>query len=289
MSLKTYGAVSHSVCMAYFLSKGWSVNLPLFDDTHYDLIVDDGLSLIKVQCKTANGNRGRKNGSKYYPRCALRNIGHRQYRAGDFDFLWILSRGDPYLIPFDALPKNSDETLQRTIVLSPKYNTFLVDLPFVIPAGQRTNKQTIPITDLEGKRIESLYAMSESPRTIAMIMGLTQAQVESYIQRHGVNTHKMTPEMKEDVVRLYLDEDMSVKAIAMKLGFSLTTVGNIITERKISKRPTAIKPEWKPEIVEMARSGKSNIEIAEHFGIRRPNTVASFLHKHKWLVKEQSV
>jgi len=54
MDRKTQGGVSQSFCVAYFADKNYIVSQTMFDDAKYDLIVDDGTRLLKVQCKTSH-------------------------------------------------------------------------------------------------------------------------------------------------------------------------------------------------------------------------------------------
>jgi hypothetical protein len=47
------GSLSTLKGMQAFLEAGYLVSLPFGDGSPYDLIVDDGLKLLRVQCKTA--------------------------------------------------------------------------------------------------------------------------------------------------------------------------------------------------------------------------------------------
>ena len=48
---KQIGNTSLGIAIAYFSSHGYVVSLPLNDTQDYDLVVDDGSSLLKIQVK----------------------------------------------------------------------------------------------------------------------------------------------------------------------------------------------------------------------------------------------
>ena len=50
---KSIGEISEAVILAHLLKKGWSVSIPFGNNQRYDMIVDNGEKLIKVQCKTS--------------------------------------------------------------------------------------------------------------------------------------------------------------------------------------------------------------------------------------------
>lgn len=50
---KTVGDVSEAKVLARFIELDWSVSIPFGDNQRYDLILDRGLGLERVQVKTA--------------------------------------------------------------------------------------------------------------------------------------------------------------------------------------------------------------------------------------------
>jgi hypothetical protein len=54
---KSQGDVGLAIAIAEFTKRGWVVNLPLSDNQNYDLVVDDGELLKKVQVKTTRFKR----------------------------------------------------------------------------------------------------------------------------------------------------------------------------------------------------------------------------------------
>lgn len=52
LSSKRQGLIGVGAAIAFFTSQGHLVSMPLNDSQDYDMIVDDGLKLLKVQVKT---------------------------------------------------------------------------------------------------------------------------------------------------------------------------------------------------------------------------------------------
>jgi PD-(D/E)XK endonuclease len=52
------GNISMIKCVAAFTEAGYIVSLPLGDGHLYDLVIDDGTRLYRVQCKTARLQAG---------------------------------------------------------------------------------------------------------------------------------------------------------------------------------------------------------------------------------------
>ncbi len=109
--------------IAWFVSTGWTVSIPLVDNQGYDLVVDDGERLLRVQVKTSTcrtpaggwavelrtngGNRSRSTSSPFDP--------------GSCDLLYVLTDGGRWLIP-------SDEIVARTTVtVGRKWDRFAID------------------------------------------------------------------------------------------------------------------------------------------------------------------
>ncbi len=108
------GDAGLGACIAHFTSLGYGVSIPLTDSQQYDLVVDDGDHLYRVQVKTT---RYKSNG-KY--RVELRTKGGNKTGTGkikflpvdDLDFLFVLTAEEHrYLIPVDSLPGRGRLTL----------------------------------------------------------------------------------------------------------------------------------------------------------------------------------
>lgn len=54
MTNKEQGNIGETIAMCYYGLLGYSVSKPIFEHSHYDLIVDDGDTLMRVQVKTSS-------------------------------------------------------------------------------------------------------------------------------------------------------------------------------------------------------------------------------------------
>ena len=97
---KQIGNTSLGIAIAYFSSHGYVVSLPLNDTQDYDLVVDDGSSLLKIQVK----------GTSY-----------RTIKDTKIDYLFVVTADkDLYLIP-NSLIKN-----KYTLNLGDAYQKYLL-------------------------------------------------------------------------------------------------------------------------------------------------------------------
>ena len=58
MNTKAKGEISEGIVIAHLLKLGYSVSMPFGDNQRYDIIVDDGSQLRRVQIKTGYLRRG---------------------------------------------------------------------------------------------------------------------------------------------------------------------------------------------------------------------------------------
>lgn len=288
MSQKTKGGISHSLCIAYYLHMGYTVSLPLFDDAPYDLVVDNNDKLLKIQCKTATGSARYASGKNKYPRVDFRQGGyHYPFFISTFDFLWVMTRQFCYLIPSSDLPHLESNQL-TSLSLSPKYSTFIVEMPFLNSLDPERKQIQKPLTDAERRRIETLVASGESYGSVAMILGVREQQVALHIAKNGTHQHHViTDDLEKQIIEMRKNK-ISTVDIAKELGFSKSSVANVLTRSGISKRIPVIKEEWKTDIIAMRRAGYSASDIAIKYKINRPNTIATFLNHQKWLLVQEA-
>ena len=98
METREKGTLTESKILAAFVEAGYLVSLPFGDGHKYDLIVDDGRSIQRVQCKTGRV----RNGSLLFNACSFSgNAGtRRDYKeAADLFAVLNLETGDVYIIP----------------------------------------------------------------------------------------------------------------------------------------------------------------------------------------------
>lgn len=106
MKPKEKGDLAVAQAISYFMSNGYEVCLPIGDKRPYDLIVEQGGRLSRVQVKYAGYYKGEQ---KY--RAALRTMGGNQsyysakkYEDNDFDLLFVyVENGRKFVFPWTEL------------------------------------------------------------------------------------------------------------------------------------------------------------------------------------------
>lgn len=102
MSTINVGNVSESLVLAAYIREGFLVSVPFGNGCPYDLIVDTGTRLLKVQVKTGWQSKGCLiyKGQRRI-KDANRN-GMRQYREDEVDFfaIYFPKTGSIYVVPF---------------------------------------------------------------------------------------------------------------------------------------------------------------------------------------------
>ena len=110
MNTKRKGSIAVGAAIAYFIGKGLTVLLPVADCDLYDLAIDDGGSIKKIQCKYTSD----KEPNEGY-NVDLRTFGgyrnktyYLRYKKGDFDLLFVYcSNEQKYLIPAEKIINKS--------------------------------------------------------------------------------------------------------------------------------------------------------------------------------------
>lgn len=120
---KKQGDIGLGVAIAYFAAEGYVVNIPLTDSQDYDLIVDDGELLQRIQVKTTSY---KARDGKF--RVSLTTKGGnksgqtvKKFDKTKVDRVFVLtSDGKKYVIPVEDLVGNN------TISLCDTYDDFIV-------------------------------------------------------------------------------------------------------------------------------------------------------------------
>lgn len=100
------GLLGVTDAIAHFGARGWCVSLPLIDSQPYDLVVDDGARLLRVQVKTTTY---RSPYGVYVVGLATRGGNQSFHTSKPFDaeacdVLYVLTdAGDRYLVPTAAV------------------------------------------------------------------------------------------------------------------------------------------------------------------------------------------
>ncbi len=115
MKPKEKGDLAVAQAISYFMMNGYEVCLPIGDKRPYDIAVEQGGRLFKVQIKYA----GFYTGAKKY-KAALRSMGGNQsyhtakkYNNTDFDLLFIyVENGKKFLIPWKNLKNRNSISIE---------------------------------------------------------------------------------------------------------------------------------------------------------------------------------
>lgn len=119
MNSKTKGNISEAIILAHLLKSGHSISIPFGNNSRYDLILDDGAHLLRVQCKTATY----KNGCVVFSIASVNGFnGKKTNYVGTIDlFIVYCPQLDSiYKIPIQEAPTKSSMVLR---VDAPKLNT----------------------------------------------------------------------------------------------------------------------------------------------------------------------
>lgn len=104
MNTKKKGDVGLAHAVSYFGHKGMTVCLPLTDSQDYDLVVDTGPALQKVQVKMTSYQRNDNYVVEVAGRGGTKGGVYKKLPEFVFDLLFVyVASGDCYLIPKDKL------------------------------------------------------------------------------------------------------------------------------------------------------------------------------------------
>lgn len=94
----TQGNISEAFLIATLMARGYKILTPFGDGFRYDLVIDDGTALYKVQCKTGQY----KNGVITFKACSVssKSTINKAY-TGEIDYfaIWCEQLNKGYLVP----------------------------------------------------------------------------------------------------------------------------------------------------------------------------------------------
>lgn len=101
MDTKTKGNVTELKCILKLTELGFKVSKPVFDDARYDLIIDTGKRLLKIQVKTSVWSKDKSAFSfNGYSQHSLGKANKRmKYTNKDIDFFMTEKEEKYYLYP----------------------------------------------------------------------------------------------------------------------------------------------------------------------------------------------
>ena len=122
---KKQGDIGMCYAMVYYSKLGWTISIPITDSQDYDIIVDNGVNLLKVQIKTTTQV------TKYGIACVnLRTNGGnksgtstKNFDKNTCDLVFVMTSNSE----FYSIPRNEIEAT-TSINLGEKYLPYKVDL-----------------------------------------------------------------------------------------------------------------------------------------------------------------
>lgn len=124
MNTKQQGDIGVAVAISYYSRQGFAVSIPLTDNTRYDLLVDTGEELIRVQCKSTKY----KDNNKY--RVQLATNGGNQSWSGVVKKLDAVEIDRLFVYCFDGTcyEFGPDEFANKSaMILGPTKKAFIVE------------------------------------------------------------------------------------------------------------------------------------------------------------------
>lgn len=113
---KQQGDIGLGSAVCYFTQIGWTVCIPLNDSQEYDLVVDDGNNLLKVQVKTTSHKSESGNYKVLLKTCGGNQSFHttKHFDVNKVDLLFVLCNdGSRYCIPTSTINNKSNLTLGK--------------------------------------------------------------------------------------------------------------------------------------------------------------------------------
>ena len=117
MKPKEKGDIAAAQAISYFMMNGYEVCLPIGDKKPYDLVVEVGGTLFRVQVKYAGYY---SDNNKY--KAALRTMGGNQsyhtakkYKDDDFDLLFVyVENGRKFLCPWSEITNRNNLSVEAS-------------------------------------------------------------------------------------------------------------------------------------------------------------------------------
>lgn len=113
---KSVGDLSELIVALELARAGYSVSMPLGENQRYDLIIDDGDKLSRVQVKTGRLRRGAILFNTYSSHCHRKGVACRPYTDQiDFFGIYCPEVSSVYLVPIaDTMPTSGSLRVQAT-------------------------------------------------------------------------------------------------------------------------------------------------------------------------------
>ena len=113
-STKQKGNITEMQCALAFMKMGYKISFPYGEDCKYDLIVDTGNKLYRIQCKTASALPNPEDGFKFKTRSVVITTHGTKasgYSQEEIDFFATMYEGKCYIVSVNDCG-NNEKTLR---------------------------------------------------------------------------------------------------------------------------------------------------------------------------------
>ena len=115
------GITTELICMQKFIELGYIVSVPYGNNSRYDLLVDNGKTIWRIQCKTA---KLYDNGSYHIQTCnKITNATKRKtkhYTKDEVDFIASIIEDQLVIIPVELIENSTGKRFRTEL---PKFGT----------------------------------------------------------------------------------------------------------------------------------------------------------------------
>jgi hypothetical protein len=117
------GDIATSRAIATFTAMGFDVSIPLTESAAYDLIVDDGQQLARIQCKFTSDARRQVD----LRRIHSNSSGYVMKRVveGSYDWLYVLDEGNSEYLIKECLAERRSVNLRATLTSSERWQSLV--------------------------------------------------------------------------------------------------------------------------------------------------------------------
>jgi hypothetical protein len=121
------GDIATSRAIATFTAMGFDVSIPLTESAAYDLIVDDGEQLARVQCKFTSDRRRQVDLRRIHSNSSGYVL--KRIAEGSYDWLYVFDGGNSEYLIKECLAERRSVTLRETDKLGAVAESGLLQLP----------------------------------------------------------------------------------------------------------------------------------------------------------------
>ena len=124
------GDISFHTVIAKLLKEGFNISRPITENSRYDLLVDNGKNIYRVQVKTIYMSKAKRRYGQYMMACysANQNIGRKKYTSDEVDFIIGCNEHthEVYIFPIDDIDGRVEISFNEKRKSKNQYNPIVV-------------------------------------------------------------------------------------------------------------------------------------------------------------------